>query len=232
MGLEAEVGEADDFALVHRDGAEDLGEIFPQPNARQELFGLAEAAVLLHALRVSRHFLDRFDIGRKPRQPVDGVLFGLDLVGAQLAVFAHPLAHGVDARNPSGPAAAKWAWRARSSSVTGSPLFEMGGDCCAAACVANCAVAMRLLASWRWDFGLARVALGAAPGQNGRSATGGSSEGEWALQIIWQAAEKFAADDGWAIASYIGLTLLTSLFPFLIFVAAVAGFFGSQRPRA
>ncbi len=48
-----------------------------------------------------------------------------------------------------------------------------------------------------------------------------------ALRIIWQAAEKFATDDGWAIASYIGLSLLTSLFPFLIFVAAVAGFFGS-----
>jgi membrane protein len=49
-----------------------------------------------------------------------------------------------------------------------------------------------------------------------------------AVRIVWQAAEKFAADDGWAIASYIGLTLLTSLFPFLIFVAALAGFlFGS-----
>jgi membrane protein len=46
-----------------------------------------------------------------------------------------------------------------------------------------------------------------------------------AFKIVWQAAEKFAADDGWAIASYIGLTLLTSLFPFLIFVAALAGFF-------
>ena len=44
------------------------------------------------------------------------------------------------------------------------------------------------------------------------------------FRIVWQAAEKFAADDGWAIASYIGLTLLTSLFPFLIFVAALAGF--------
>jgi membrane protein len=48
-----------------------------------------------------------------------------------------------------------------------------------------------------------------------------------ALTIVWRAAERFAADDGWAIASYIGLSLLTSLFPFLIFVAAVAGFFGS-----
>ena len=50
-----------------------------------------------------------------------------------------------------------------------------------------------------------------------------------ALRIVWQAAEKFAADDGWAIASYIGLSLLTSLFPFLIFVAALAGFLGSAE---
>jgi membrane protein len=49
------------------------------------------------------------------------------------------------------------------------------------------------------------------------------------LRIVWQAAEKFAADDGWAIASYIGLSLLTSLFPFLIFVAALAGFLGSAE---
>jgi len=49
------------------------------------------------------------------------------------------------------------------------------------------------------------------------------------VSILWSAAEKFLADDGWAIASYIGLTLLMSLFPFLIFVAAVAGFFGSAE---
>jgi membrane protein len=49
------------------------------------------------------------------------------------------------------------------------------------------------------------------------------------ISILWSAAEKFLADDGWAIASYIGLTLLMSLFPFLIFVAALAGFFGSAE---
>ncbi len=47
--------------------------------------------------------------------------------------------------------------------------------------------------------------------------------------IVWGAAEQFQADDGWAIASYIGLTLLMSLFPFLIFVAALAGFLGSAE---
>jgi membrane protein len=49
------------------------------------------------------------------------------------------------------------------------------------------------------------------------------------ISIFWTAGEKFLADDGWAIASYIGLTLLTSLFPFLIFVAALAAFFGSAE---
>jgi membrane protein len=49
------------------------------------------------------------------------------------------------------------------------------------------------------------------------------------ISIFWSAAEKFLADDGWAIASYIGLTLLMSLFPFLIFVAALAGFMGSEE---
>jgi membrane protein len=36
-------------------------------------------------------------------------------------------------------------------------------------------------------------------------------------------------DDGWAIASHIALSILTSLFPFLIFVTALAGFLGSKN---
>ncbi|MCW6511107.1 YihY/virulence factor BrkB family protein [Hyphomicrobiales bacterium BP6-180914] len=43
--------------------------------------------------------------------------------------------------------------------------------------------------------------------------------------VIW----RFSADDGWAIASHIALTTLTSLFPFLIFMTALAGFFGSAQ---
>lgn len=42
--------------------------------------------------------------------------------------------------------------------------------------------------------------------------------------MIW----RFSADDGWAIASHIALTTLTSMFPFLIFLTALAGFFGSS----
>ncbi len=44
------------------------------------------------------------------------------------------------------------------------------------------------------------------------------------LDAYW----RFLAQDGWAIASYIGLSALTSMFPFLIFVTALAGFFGTQ----
>src|SRR5580704_2586104 len=47
-GSEAEVGGAHEFALIHRDGAKDLVEIFSKPDARQQLFSLAESAVFLH----------------------------------------------------------------------------------------------------------------------------------------------------------------------------------------
>jgi len=47
------------------------------------------------------------------------------------------------------------------------------------------------------------------------------------ILIFWDAWLRFTEDDGWAIASHIALTILTSLFPFLIFVTALAGFFGT-----
>ena len=40
---------------------------------------------------------------------------------------------------------------------------------------------------------------------------------------------RFSQDDGWAVASHIALTILTSLFPFLIFVTALEGFLGSKN---
>ncbi|HYA80111.1 MAG TPA: YihY/virulence factor BrkB family protein [Methylocystis sp.] len=47
--------------------------------------------------------------------------------------------------------------------------------------------------------------------------------------VLWDAYTKFNRDDGWAISSHIALSALLSLFPFLIFVAAVAGFFGTPE---
>jgi membrane protein len=46
--------------------------------------------------------------------------------------------------------------------------------------------------------------------------------------ILFDATNHFLAEDGWAIASHIALSALMSLFPFLIFVTAIAGFFGSK----
>ncbi|AWN34617.1 YihY/virulence factor BrkB family protein [Methylobacterium radiodurans] len=47
-------------------------------------------------------------------------------------------------------------------------------------------------------------------------------------EIAALAAARFVAHDGWAIASHIALSTLTSMFPFLILLAALAGLFGSK----
>ena len=49
------------------------------------------------------------------------------------------------------------------------------------------------------------------------------------LEIVAGAFRRFNEDDGWAIASHIALSILTSLFPFLIFVTAIASLFGTKE---
>jgi membrane protein len=48
-------------------------------------------------------------------------------------------------------------------------------------------------------------------------------------RILWDAYWRFVDDDGWAIASHIALSALMSLFPFLIFVTALAATMGTQN---
>jgi membrane protein len=48
------------------------------------------------------------------------------------------------------------------------------------------------------------------------------------FRVLYDAFMRFSQDDGWAIASHIALSILTSLFPFLIFVTALAGFLGTK----
>jgi membrane protein len=49
-------------------------------------------------------------------------------------------------------------------------------------------------------------------------------------RVVWESAQQFLLDDGWAIASHIALSSLMAMFPFLILVTALAGFFfGSQQ---
>ncbi|HEY1735234.1 MAG TPA: YhjD/YihY/BrkB family envelope integrity protein [Methylovirgula sp.] len=49
------------------------------------------------------------------------------------------------------------------------------------------------------------------------------------IRPFYDAYLRFSANDGWAIASHVALTILTSMFPFLIFITALAGFFGTQE---
>ncbi len=51
-------------------------------------------------------------------------------------------------------------------------------------------------------------------------------------RIVLEAFRRFAADDGWAIASHIALSTLMALFPFLIVVTALAGFFLGSKELA
>ncbi|HUD88909.1 MAG TPA: YihY/virulence factor BrkB family protein [Xanthobacteraceae bacterium] len=47
--------------------------------------------------------------------------------------------------------------------------------------------------------------------------------------IVMDAFYTFLGDDGWAIASHIALSTLMALFPFLIVLTSLAGFFGSKE---
>ena len=51
-------------------------------------------------------------------------------------------------------------------------------------------------------------------------------------RIAIDAFYRFNGDDGWAIASHIAMTVLMSMFPFLIVVTAIAGFVGSVNLAA
>jgi membrane protein len=47
--------------------------------------------------------------------------------------------------------------------------------------------------------------------------------------VAFDAYWRFTTNDGWAIASHLALSILLALFPFLIFVTAVAGFLGTRE---
>jgi len=47
------------------------------------------------------------------------------------------------------------------------------------------------------------------------------------LHFFWRVIDRYVAHDGYAMASHMALSTLTAIFPFLIFVAAVAGVVGT-----
>lgn len=50
-----------------------------------------------------------------------------------------------------------------------------------------------------------------------------------AYEVLTDAIGHLARDDGWAMASHLALSGLTAIFPFLIFVAALASFIGHAQ---
>lgn len=48
-------------------------------------------------------------------------------------------------------------------------------------------------------------------------------------RVLSSAAVRFDADDGWAIASHVALSMLLSLFPFLVILGTLAALFGTQE---
>ena len=48
-------------------------------------------------------------------------------------------------------------------------------------------------------------------------------------RVAMDALYRFDADDGWAVASHIALSVLMAMFPFLIVVTALAAFVGSDN---
>ena len=50
-----------------------------------------------------------------------------------------------------------------------------------------------------------------------------------AYRVALDAFYRFNADDGWAIASHIAMSILMAMFPFLILITAIAGFIGSKE---
>ena len=51
----------------------------------------------------------------------------------------------------------------------------------------------------------------------------------YVYHVVMDAFYEFLIDDGWAIASHIALSTLMALFPFLIVLTSLAGFFGSKQ---
>src|SRR3979411_951334 len=69
------------------------------------------------------------------------------------------------------------------------------------------------------------------PGPNRRSPDQGEilRQLRYVYLVVMDAFYTFLADDGWAIASHIALSTLMALFPFLIVLASLAGFFRSKE---
>ena len=90
---QAEIGQANDLVLAHRNAAEDLRHVFRAADPDDQVFGFPEQPLALHPLGIGRELTQSLDISREPGQPVGGALFAIQKLRLRLAVHRHPLAH-------------------------------------------------------------------------------------------------------------------------------------------
>ena len=86
VGAKPDVAQAHDLALAHRNAAEDLGEILGDPDAHQQVFGLAEAAGVTCTHRVGGKLTHRLHIRGKPRKAMGGALLAVEHAGDGAAI--------------------------------------------------------------------------------------------------------------------------------------------------
>jgi hypothetical protein len=91
-GAEPVVGRTYDLVLAHRNSAGDLREVLADADTDDVLFDLAELAGAAKTLRIAAELPDRLDIGRKPGQPVNRMLFAVDQPIDDMALDHDPFA--------------------------------------------------------------------------------------------------------------------------------------------
>ena len=90
---QAEVARPHHLTLAHGNAADNLSDIFAEPDANQMLLGFAQCAVTGHAFGIGGELAYRFDIGGEPGQPVGGALLAIEQAADHMAFHHHPLAH-------------------------------------------------------------------------------------------------------------------------------------------
>ena len=126
-GGQAEIGRPHDLALADRDAAQDLREIFAEPDADEQFLDLGKPPAAMHALGIGGELPHRLDIGRKPGEPVGGALLAVEQARDRPPLQHHALAHlggGVGQQRP------RPRWVAACAMVTRScPGASEGAAC-------------------------------------------------------------------------------------------------------
>ena len=78
---EPDIGGPHDLALAHGNAAQNLGEIFAEPDLDDELLDFTQRIGIVHALGIGRELAHRLDIGGEPGETMSGALFAVEQPG-------------------------------------------------------------------------------------------------------------------------------------------------------